>query len=90
MLGTTKLVVHYTVHTNTDVVVGRRVHLKPLDHTSVFVSNTRESITSPVVNVFWEDPRSVADSPVFETLNTLYVPADQQQEVYNGDNTAWN
>ena len=85
-----KPVVHYTTHTNTGVVVGRCVSLEPLDHTSVFVSNARPALTSPVVSVLWDHPSSVADSPVFETLNTVYIPAEQKQEVTDGNNSDWD
>lgn len=65
-----KPVVHYYKGSNTNIVVGDRVTLWPVDHTSPYVSNENYAITSRVVEVF--------ENGVFETLNSRYVPLEEQ------------
>lgn len=65
-----KPVVHYYKGSNTKITVGDRVSLWSVDHTSPYVSNEQYALTSRVVEVF--------ENGVFETLNSRYVPLEEQ------------
>jgi len=54
--------------------VGKSAMIKPIDHTSPFVSNTQHVFTSTVVKV--------SPDGSFETINTLYVPTNEKQRGY--------
>ena len=68
--GNMKPVVHYYKGSSTKIAVGYQVTLWPVDHTSPYVSNETHAITSPVQQVIGDG--------VFETLNTRYVPLEEQ------------
>lgn len=52
--------------------VGKSAMIKPINHTSPYVSNTQHVYTSTVVKIN-------ADNS-FETMNTLYVPTNEKQK----------
>lgn len=54
------------------VTVGDSALVLPLDHPSDTVSNTTWARTSPVQKILYQ----ASNGPVFETLNTVYLPAD--------------
>ena len=62
-----KATVHYTDAVN--IIVGGRATLKPVDHTSPLVSNTKWATTSTILSV---EPNGTT----FETLNSIYVKKD--------------
>lgn len=64
-----KNVVHYRPMPADFIAVGKNAFVRPLDHPSELVSNTKEVVTSEVV---FYDP----ESQVFETQNTIYIPVD--------------
>jgi hypothetical protein len=59
-----KAVVHYTMASG-EIRVGRPAMVKPVDHTSAFVTNTSLVITSKVLKIDRETGE-------FETENSLY------------------
>lgn len=64
-----KNVVHYRPMPADFIEVGKHAFVRPLDHPSDLVSNTKEVVTSEVV---FYDP----ESQIFETRNTIYIPVD--------------
>lgn len=56
-------------------VVGCPARVVPLNHPHQFVKNREWATTSPVQSLTW-----TPNGPVFETLNTIYVPVDEDDE----------
>jgi len=52
--------------------VGKSAMIKPIDHSSPYVSNTQHVYTSAIVKVNTDGS--------FETQNTLYVPTNEKQK----------
>lgn len=70
-----KPVVKYQHDSITGIIkVGKSAMIKPIDHSSPYVSNTQHVYTSTVVKVNTDGS--------FETQNTLYVPTNEKQRGY--------
>ena len=54
------------------VILHGRALLKPIDHTSVFVSNTKQAITSLILKQEYKYGRIIS----LETENTIYMEYD--------------
>lgn len=59
------------------LMVGWSALVLPIDHYSEYVSNHVWARTSPVQAILYES----SSGPVFETENTLYMPADTDEYV---------
>jgi hypothetical protein len=59
-----KPTVKYIPGAGTEIKVGERAWVRPLDHPSPLVSNTTWALTSPVIST---------NDKGFETRNTIYV-----------------
>lgn len=57
--------------------VGLPAMVMPIDHPSEFVSNHVWATTSTVQAILYES----SNGPVFETENTIYLPADTDEYV---------
>lgn len=56
-------------------IIGFPATVVPLNHPSDLVSNRVWATTSTVQSITW-----TPNGPVFETLNTIYVPVDEDDE----------
>lgn len=70
----TKAIVRYTPSEHDIIIRGKPAWVKPIDHTSPYVSNTQNVVTSKVL--------SIKKNGVFETLNSIYVPEGVDYEIY--------
>lgn len=59
------------------VAPGFSATVRPLDHPSDLVSNKTWVRTTPVQKILYHS----SNGPVFETLNTIYLPADTIEHV---------
>lgn len=65
-----KPVVFYKTNKKPTIIIGERVLLVPINHTSNLVTNNRVANTSKVLTAL--------PNGVFETLNTIYKPEEMQ------------